>query len=641
MTRLRIILPPIFENKSLPKVIEKEDFEFTDSQLKEYNRMGYNIYYFPNGNSKPINHSLSAKDVDKWEWVFVDMDLKDGIYKTKLQFLDTLHNFPVAPTKVIDSQHGIHSYWKISDLTRDKYMEIQKALIAKFNTDKSIWTITQLMRLEGYWNTKSEPWGMAKPVRDKELNTGNVYTCEQILEHLDPISDKDRKDINAHVNKYIHGIELKIEQLTTEPLPERFLEMMKRRPQLEEFFYNPKDRSVADIKIANILQMGGFTEEESRNILLQTSKGRERGISYVEPIVRKVFDNPLNKLSKEYMELDPIANKYKLLEEMKLENYEYKLKEENKKVKAAKELDKNQGIFSFKNTKDIRKKIYREDNKKNDEGMKDILPCITDTLTKVVPLFGVNVLLIGAVSGSGKSSNCANLCLPIMQEGRRILYISTEERAVEVMTRIAALRRGWNYQNRRNWTDNMRQARDEEIDKIVEEDKLVIIDSYTPDNSGHVYLDTTTMEGFDTALKTMEKENEKFDLLIVDYITKISTSAKSANETSEWLMLDSVMRKIEEFSKRNKIPSVVFTQLKAKQMENTAFSNLLPGAKRLLNYATCAIEIDTDFEKKTSTWICHKNRDEGTMFRKTLRFEKGKYIDYPQPTDTVEESPEE
>jgi len=637
--RLRMILPAIFEHKSLPKVIEKEDFEITEAQLKEYNKMGYNIYYFPNGNSKPISHNLNARDVDKWEWVFVDMDLKDEIYKTKLQFLDVLHNFPVAPTKVIDSHHGCHSYWRISDLNMEKYLEIQKALIAKFNTDKSIWTVTQLMRMEGYWNTKSEPWGMAKVVRDKELNTGNSYTCEQMLEHLDPISDKDKKDINNHVNKYIHGIELKVEQFTTEPLPERFLEMMKRRPQLDEYFHNPKDRSKADIKIANILQIGGFTREETSNILLQTSKGQERGISYVAPIVDKVYDNPLDSLSSEYEDLYTIADPARLLEEMKMENYEYKLKQENIRVKAAKELDKKQGTFSFKNTQDIRKKIYKETNLKNDICLKDTLPCITERLTKVIPLYGVNSVLIAAESGQGKSSIAGNICLPILNQGKRILYISTEERATDIMNRIVALRRGWNINARRTWTDNMRQARDADIDKLVDDNQLVLVDNYTPNADETVFLDCTTKEGFKTALHTMEKENEKFDLLVVDYISKINSSSKSS-ELQEYLVLEEVIRYIEEWGKRNSVPSVVFTQLKPSVAESTQFEQRLVASKRILRYVTMAIEIKTDYENKLSTWICRKNRDEGVMFRKTLRYDKGRFVDCPQPEDSVEDTGE-
>src|SRR5690606_13115645 len=92
--------------------------------------------------------------IDVFNFIFVDMDLKDKVYETKEAFFRKLSEFPVKPTMVVDSGNGVHAYWSIQNLSRDEYVFSQLALIKHFNTDDSIYTVLQLMRLPGFMNTK-------------------------------------------------------------------------------------------------------------------------------------------------------------------------------------------------------------------------------------------------------------------------------------------------------------------------------------------------------------------------------------------------------------------------------------------------------------------------------------------------------
>ena len=646
--RYRLILPKRLENEPLPKVIEKDDREFDskeafDEWLKEKNDRGYNIYYFPNQPEKVLYKNLSAKDVDKFDWVFVDMDLKDQYYKSKKEFAEVIKKFPLKPTKTIDSGHGVHVYWQISDLDRQSYMELQKALINRFVTDESIWTICQLMRVAGYKNTKYEDEVLvARQSTDKDLSSGNVYTTAEMWDNLQQISEKDARDIKAHINKYIFGISIKPENKVLEPLPEKFEDLLEYNSDLYELFYNPKDRSVADMKIANVLFFNGFSKEEALNILLQTSKGKERGISYAQPIIQKIYvDNPPDVLDEEYNEALKIANLQRTLEKKQLEIKTYKINREHELVTKAKETEKKQGSYTIKGTKSERVKYYIQQKKKEDESMQNALPCVTENLSKVVPLYGKEFILIGAETGAGKSSAAANIVFPIIDLGKRVLYISTEEKAEDIYTRVACIKNGWNFANERNWDAVQRAKRDAEITQLVEEDKLVIIDTYTPGKDrtyGYRVMppDMTTLEGLQTAMESVEKDGENFDLVIIDYISKVGTSSKYTN-MQEWQVIWNATKYVEEWSKRIGVPTVMFTQLKPNESveKEKPFKLRLPGSQRITTLVTCAIEIKTDYESKSSIWICHKAR-KGIMFRKTLRFDRGKFVDNPNPLDTKE-----
>ena len=68
---------------------------FSREFIEEKNKLGFNVYYFPNHPStnvyeQGIRH-LSGKHIDTFNFVFVDMDLKDGIYKDSREHTEGDH----------------------------------------------------------------------------------------------------------------------------------------------------------------------------------------------------------------------------------------------------------------------------------------------------------------------------------------------------------------------------------------------------------------------------------------------------------------------------------------------------------------------------------------------------------------------
>src|SRR4051812_14582625 len=86
----RLILPPWAKDKS-PKLLKVLEGRFSHEQLEKYNRQGYNVYYLPNYPSQYDGKStIDGSMVDVFQWVFVDCDLKDGVYPDKYSFLEVI-----------------------------------------------------------------------------------------------------------------------------------------------------------------------------------------------------------------------------------------------------------------------------------------------------------------------------------------------------------------------------------------------------------------------------------------------------------------------------------------------------------------------------------------------------------------------
>lgn len=637
--RYRLILP---ERISGP-VLEFDSSEVTKEKLQAYNEQGYNIYYFPNDSSVKLDHNLKSTDVDVWNWVFIDMDLKDQVYNSVSEFLTEVKTFAVKPTKCIQSGHGVHVYWQIGDLDRDSYLHLQKALISRFKTDKAIWNIARLMRVPGYNNTKSEDLVMCDYIKDNDLNTNQCYNSADLWKHLDPISFEDKRDIDNHVNKHIHGIKITQHQLRIVPLPGRFEKMLENSENLNEWFYHPVDRSDCDMKITNALQMNNFTREEALSIIAQTHKGQEAGVSYVQALVDKVYDNPLSALDSEYDAIHAAVSVDRYYDDLARENKRYKIEQEHTKIVEAKKVGLLQDKYTLHGSESELAVYYVGRIKAKMASRQKRLTYMTPRLTKVMPLYGDNVILIGAKTGTGKTSALANIVSPLLKEGKAIACISTEETSEDTLFRNYCLQHDLNVANSGCWYNDTHEKQfQQDIQGYLESKQLQLYDSYTygvdKDTGAKIQCpEMTSIEGLLTALADIEKSPRLPDVLIIDYISKIGSS-KSVRNEMEWQIIYKAAAILEEWCKKLNVPSIIFSQLEDSSESRSSFKSRLPGSKRIMNLVTVAIELDVDYENKTTQYICHKNRMEQILFRKTVRYDRGLFVDVEGETDTVEES---
>jgi hypothetical protein len=290
-------------NKDLVREIEGPDTiegYFDAEYISKKNADGYNVYYFPNGPSRVPEGKkfISGKDIDTWNFVFVDMDLKDKVYETKEAFLAEVEKFAVPPTKVVSSGNGIHVYWRVTDLDRETYMLLQMMLIQHFRTDESVWTPLQLMRWPESLNTK-DPENFKQVEVLPNLSTGAAYHVGDLWPCLPDITTDNKHRIQLHIAKLmgIHTVDVGKTDVLIDELPPRFEDLMEQDEYVRELFEKPKetygDRSAADMALTNILFSYDLSREEALQVMYNCEKARERTgqhrTSYAANLVDKVY----------------------------------------------------------------------------------------------------------------------------------------------------------------------------------------------------------------------------------------------------------------------------------------------------------------------------------------------------------------
>lgn len=263
---------------------------FTSDQILAYNEQGYNIYYLPN---RPKNYlkgvTIDGSMVDQFDWVFVDMDLKDGKYASKKTFLEHLVTFQLPPTKIIDSGNGIHVYWRITDLDVMSYLRLQRRLLRLLNTDEAVAQIFQLMRVPETINTKRED---SYVLCETITETDAKYTCEDLDRALPAISVEDEKYCKEHYNR-THKVQNEIE-FVSDVLPPKFGELLKSSAEAKEIWIgDTDDRSKNDYRLGHIMLAKGFTREEAASVLVNSAKAMSRApthrYNYAKNIIDKIW----------------------------------------------------------------------------------------------------------------------------------------------------------------------------------------------------------------------------------------------------------------------------------------------------------------------------------------------------------------
>lgn len=296
-------------------------------EVKHFNELGYNAYWFPNHPSTNVYENgtryLSGKMIDVFNYVFVDMDSKDGIY-TVDEFLNVLREFPVKPTITVKSGHGVHAYWRIQNLSREEYILTQLALLRYLRTDESVWTVLQLMRVPGSLNTKEmNNYRLAEPVKD--LSTGQIYENIGVFPgDIFNLSEEDKNRMQSHINKLDGKLQVHLsEDINIDELPDSFLNLMYENESIYQLFNNPAehygDRSGADMSLANILFRRGISKKDAIAVISNSQKALSKGayrLDYATSTVDKAYvDQTENKFKTvgqrlregfDTIELDPV-----------------------------------------------------------------------------------------------------------------------------------------------------------------------------------------------------------------------------------------------------------------------------------------------------------------------------------------------
>jgi KaiC/GvpD/RAD55 family RecA-like ATPase len=290
----RLIAPQWLMDKN-PDTRRVREGLFTTKQIKEYNQEGYNVYYLPNAPSVYAGGTVDGSQIDLFKWVFVDCDLKDGVYKTKDDFIERLALLELPPTKIVDSGGGVHAYWAVSDLDAMSYLRLSRRLMRLLNTDQAVGQIFQLMRLPNTLNTKRQDSFVPCELL---LEDDSVYTCEDLDRALPQLAPEDEAHCQQHFNKtYDKERQTKAVDLK---MPAKWGTLLNANPEAKKLWTEPTgDRSAADFRLGHLMYANGFNKQEAIAVLCNSAKALSRAplhrINYAENIVDKIWtfeENP-------------------------------------------------------------------------------------------------------------------------------------------------------------------------------------------------------------------------------------------------------------------------------------------------------------------------------------------------------------
>lgn len=303
MTLARLIAPDwaLQLDPTMPRVLEDR---FTDAQIKEYNGKGYNIYFLPNG---PDDYNpgtiVDGSHINSFSYCFVDCDLKDKVYKDKDAFIEKVCRLEMPPTRIVDSGHGVHAYWKVTNMDAMSYLRFQRRLTRLFDTDEAVGKIFQLMRLPGTLNTKKQDNLVPCEVIYDSVET--EYTADEFNKLLPSISTEDEQYCKHHYDKTYNANTTAM--VVSDVLPPKFGKLLRANQEAKDLWSgNTDDRSMNDWRLAHLMFANNFTKDEAASVLVNSSKAVQRApihrVNYAQNIIEKIWTFELSE-DKESLDL--------------------------------------------------------------------------------------------------------------------------------------------------------------------------------------------------------------------------------------------------------------------------------------------------------------------------------------------------
>lgn len=250
---------------------------------------------------------------------------------------------------------------------------------------------------------------------------------------------------------------------------------------------------------------------------------------------------------------------------------------------------------------------------------KNYLPFITNKLSKLVPLYYPNLILVGALTGSGKTTASANIVHRLLKEKKKVLILSNEELVLDIYTRLACLELDLNINDRLCFTDEQHNLIKSKIPEIGEYVRVVDLEY---DNNKEL---TSSVEGMRAIFQHLEKE-KIFDCIIIDYYQKVSKSDNYQKNANHQVLQD-FTDVLDKYYKTCHAPVVVMCQLHPTRSEDTSFESRIKLGKSILISSTLAVEIESDKTKLETKWTCHKGRWGNQGARVITKWSKGKFTD--------------
>lgn len=234
------------------------------SELRALNEQGWNIFF---GASPRMRKSGEKADIAHVATFWADLDGKD-YPGGKAEALEKLLNFEITPTAIVDSGHGYHGYWVLSEVvvvSDPKQLEGCMLGIERVLGSDSVHNLDRVMRLPGFVNMKylNEP-----------------LPCVLLEEYFHPELYYELDDFKRYwVDPGSQTRAITLGDIPNE-VPSRFEKLLESDRKLSATWHgtrklpNDSSRSGYDMSLAQQLKQHNFSNEEIAAVLLQSPSGK-------------------------------------------------------------------------------------------------------------------------------------------------------------------------------------------------------------------------------------------------------------------------------------------------------------------------------------------------------------------------------
>lgn len=396
------------------------------SDLIEKNKQGYGIFIAFNSFNKQRRLAANVDKINAWA---MEIDGED-----KQVQLDKIHKSPLPPSIIVETRNSYHVYWLSVDGKPNNFKKISKRLIDYFDSDGSICSADQLLRIPFFNHMKNEPF----PVKLYHSDYSLRFTEEEMLKAF---PEKEIKKV------------------------------IKQKIESDSIFWN----EVSKLDNKHILQM--MSGNQIVNNEVYTFRSRGSGGEYIdvngEPADAWIDEHGMIGSQKggspTFIQWCAVCGKSKKeVAEWIKENCVNMLPPgtcDDTKTKIIKKIKSN-----HKTTKILDR--YLTPIKKNTKtwGVKSL-----DTeFNKVGD--GEYILLIGE-AGQGKTSFCLHMALSNAKAGNRVLFLSLEMAKERIEERYIDLWAGITREDREKaiYTDEQKRKRNDCIEEL-EHKNFTILD---------------------------------------------------------------------------------------------------------------------------------------------------------------------
>jgi hypothetical protein len=264
---------------------------------------------------------------------------------------------------------------------------------------------------------------------------------------------------------------------------------------------------------------------------------------------------------------------------------------------------------------------------------KEPLVFINRDCDQLIPFFRRNLILVGAISGQGKSTAAANIARsvlaqkdPVTKQKAKVLVITNEQNVNDFYNAIICQIKRWPYSNHSKITPEQQKTFDECYDLLTKDGWLTVIG----DNHGGTSGLTTSIEGMTSIFENLVNEKIHYSAIIIDYYQNVQFS-KLDPTLNEWGVQAKFAGLLDRMKNIYTAPIVLMAQINTKKEkdDSTPFQYRIQGRKVIYTKCTCAVELTAEPEHQRSQLFIRKSRFlEAQNQALFLGYDSGRYVRY-------------